>query len=55
MKETIGVDLSEQFLKKHKNGFEMKLSGKKTLVLAVSGDVVNAFLTELNKAKTQTY
>jgi hypothetical protein len=55
MKETVGIDVSEQFLRKHKNGFEIKLSGKKSTILSVSGDVVTAFLNELNRVKTQTY
>ncbi|HCA5312811.1 MULTISPECIES: hypothetical protein [Acinetobacter] len=53
--ETIGVDVTEQFLKNHKKGFEIKLMGKQSKVLSINGDVVTAFLEELNRVKTKTY
>lgn len=49
--ETIGISVSEKFLRKNKNGFSMKIYGKKSIVLDISGDVVQSFLKEVDKLK----
>lgn len=49
--ETIGIDVSEQFLRKHKDGFELKMIGSNTFVKEINGDVVQSFLRETDKLK----
>lgn len=46
VKQPLGIDLTEDFLRKHKDGFELKLLATKPFVQEVSGDVVKAFLAE---------
>lgn len=53
MEETLGVTLSEDFLRKNKNGFELKLKGKQDKIISVSPDLVKSFLDGLDKAKTE--
>lgn len=49
--ETIGIDVSEQFLRKHKDGFELKMIGSNTFVKEINGDVVKSFLDEIDRLK----
>lgn len=49
--ETIGINVSEQFLRKHKDGFELKLIGDHSFEKEISGDVVRSFLKEVDKLK----
>lgn len=49
--ETIGISVSEKFLKENKNGFSMKIYGKKSIVLDISGDVIQSFLKEVDKLR----
>ncbi|WP_151981573.1 hypothetical protein [Acinetobacter guerrae] len=51
--ETIGIDISEQFLRSHMDGFELKLIGKKSRVINVSGEVIQSFLQELKNIRNQ--
>ena len=51
LKETLGVTLSEDFLRKNQNGFELKLKGKQDKIIMVSSDLVGSFLDGLNQAK----
>lgn len=51
LKETLGVTLSEDFLRKNQNGFELKLKGKQDKIIMVSSDLVGSFLGGLNQAK----
>lgn len=46
--ETVGVTVDEDFLRKNTSGFELKLSGKQSKVVFVSGELVMAFLKELD-------
>lgn len=52
LKETIGVDVSEQFLRKHQDGFDLKLVGDHSFEKEISGDVVKSFLKEADKLKS---
>lgn len=52
LRETIGVDVSEQFLRKHKDGFDLKLIGDHSSEKEISGDVVKSFLKEADKLKS---
>lgn len=51
--EIVGVDVSEDFLKDHRGGFEMKVFGTKERVVKVSGQMVEGFLSGLQKAMEQ--
>lgn len=51
LKETVGVSVDEDFLRKNTEGFELKLSGKQSKVVFVSGELVTAFLSELDRLK----
>jgi len=51
--ETIGVTVSEEFLNKNRDGFELKVFGTKEKIVKVSSHMVESFLSGLNKAKTQ--
>ncbi|NRD71620.1 hypothetical protein HQR03_13875 [Psychrobacter okhotskensis] len=51
LKETLGVTVDEGFLRKNTTGFELKLSGKQSKVVFVSGELVTAFLDELDSVK----
>ena len=51
LNETLGVTMNEDFLRKNTNGFELKLSGKQSKVVFVSGELVTAFLNELDSLK----
>ncbi|RAZ02969.1 hypothetical protein C8322_13775 [Acinetobacter sp. SM1B] len=53
LEETLGVTLSEDFLKKNKNGFELKLKGKQDKIISVSSDLVKSFLDGLDQAKRE--
>lgn len=53
LKETIGVTLSEEFLKKNQAGFELKLKGKQDKIIEVPSDLIGSFLEGLNKAKSE--
>lgn len=50
--ETIGIDVSEQFLRKHKDGFELKMIGSNTFVKEINGDVIKSFLGEIDRLKS---
>lgn len=50
--ETIGIDVSEQFLRKHKDGFELKMIGSNTFVKEINGDVVKSFLEEIDRLRS---
>ncbi|NKC18622.1 MULTISPECIES: hypothetical protein [Pseudoalteromonas] len=51
--ETVGVTISEEFLNKHRDGFELKLFGTKEKIVKVSGYMVEGFLSGMRKAKEQ--
>lgn len=53
LKETLGVTLSEDFLRKNQNGFELKLKGKQDRIVMVSSDLVHSFLDGLIQAKKE--
>lgn len=48
--ETIGVNVTKSFLKKHRQGFEIKLYGKQTKVVKVAAPVIASYLTGLDLA-----
>ena len=50
--ETIGIEVSEQFLRKHKDGFELKMIGDNTFIKEINGDVVQSFLNETDRLKS---
>jgi hypothetical protein len=49
--ETVGVEIDEEFLKKNRDGFELKVFGTKEKIVKVSGHMVEGFLSGLKKAK----
>lgn len=49
--ETVGIGVSEEFLRKNRQGFDLKLYGKKSVVIGVTGEMVKAFLGELDKLR----
>jgi hypothetical protein len=49
--ETIGVALTEKFLNKYINGFEIKVYGTKEKIIKVSGEAVKGFVSGIEKAK----
>lgn len=51
MHEEVGVSVTEYFLRKNKNGFDFKLAGKQTKVVSISGEMVRAFLSEIDRLK----
>lgn len=51
LKETIGIDVSEQFLRKHREGFELKMMGDHSFEREISADVVKSFLKEVDRLK----
>lgn len=51
LNETLGVTLTEDFIRKNKEGFELKLKGKQERVISVSKDLVVSFLDGLDSAK----
>lgn len=51
LKETLGIDVSEQFLRKHRNGFELKLVGSNSFVTEIHADVIQSFLKEADRLK----
>lgn len=51
MKERIAVQVNEEFLRKHKDGFRLKLVGNYPFEQEIVGDVVKAFLDETDKLK----
>lgn len=51
LKETLGIDVSEQFLRKHRNGFELKLVGTHSFVTEIHADVIQSFLKEADRLK----
>lgn len=53
LKETLGVTLSEDFLRKNSNGFELKLKGKQDKIIMVPSDLVTSFLDGLSQAKKE--
>ncbi|HBU89369.1 MAG TPA: hypothetical protein DEF26_17320 [Acinetobacter sp.] len=53
LSEIIGVSLSEPFLRKNKNGFELKLKGQQDRIIKVPSDIVVSFLDGLDAAKKQ--
>lgn len=50
--ETIGIEVSEQFLRKHKDGFELKMVGDNTFIKEINRDVVQSFLNETDRLKS---
>lgn len=50
--ETIGIDVSEKFLRSHLNGFELKMIGSNTFVKEINGDVVKSFVNEIDRLKS---
>lgn len=50
--ETIGIEVSEQFLRKYKDGFELKMIGDNTFIKEINGDVVQSFLNETDRLKS---
>ncbi|QUV69064.1 hypothetical protein [Acinetobacter baumannii] len=53
LSEVVGVSLSEPFLRKNKNGFELKLKGQQDRIIKVPSDIVVSFLDGLDAAKKQ--
>lgn len=51
LKEAIAVDVDENFLRKHKNGFRLKLIGNYSVEEEIIGDVVKAFLDETDQLR----
>ncbi|MFX6759143.1 hypothetical protein ABTH30_19840, partial [Acinetobacter baumannii] len=51
LSEIVGVSLSEPFLRKNKNGFELKLKGQQDRIIKVPSDMVVSFLDGLDAAK----
>ena len=51
MKERIVVHVDEEFLRKHKDGFRLKLVGNYPIEQEIVGDVVKAFLDETDRLK----
>ncbi|MGD9707459.1 MAG: hypothetical protein AB7V07_07355 [Candidatus Delongbacteria bacterium] len=52
--ETIGVCLDRDFLEKHKDGFELKLFGRKEEIIYIHGLMVRSFLKGLDLAIEET-
>lgn len=51
--ETIGVSLSEEFLRNNQDGFEIQCVGRRKQVVKVSGIMVKSFLNGIEKAKSR--
>jgi hypothetical protein len=51
LNETVGVNLTRQFLERHKSGVEIKLSGQKSTVVYVPGPLIVALVTGLDDAQ----
>lgn len=49
----IGIDLTESFLRKHSDGFELKVMDSKPFVISVSKDLVRSFLNATNELKSK--
>lgn len=49
--EIVGVAISEDFLRDNRDGFELKVFGTKERVVKVSGQMVEGFLSGLEKAR----
>lgn len=47
----MAIDLSENFLRNHQNGFELKIMDIDPYVISVSNDVVQSFLNTTNKLR----
>lgn len=56
-KEMIAIDVNEEFLKKNRAGFDLKVSDglANNRIIKISGDVVQAFLDELQAVKMGRY
>lgn len=50
--ETVGINISEELLRKNPEGFKLKLYGKQEKVIEISPEVIKPFLAELDKVKT---
>ena len=50
--ETLGINLTEDDLRNNINGMEIKLYGAQTRVILVPNEMINAFLSEIDKLKT---
>lgn len=52
LNETLGVTLSEDFLRNNQNGFELKLKGKQDKIVKVTPNMVHSYLNGIEKAKS---
>lgn len=50
--ETLGINLTEDDLRSNANGMEIKLYGAQTRVIIVPSEMINAFLSEIDKLKS---
>jgi hypothetical protein len=51
--ETVGIQLDQAYLESKRGGFEIKAFGAKEKIIKVPGEVVEAFLAGLERAKRQ--
>jgi len=51
LNETVGVNVSREFLEKHRSGVEIKLSGQRSKVIYVPGPLIVSLLDGLNDAQ----
>lgn len=51
LKETLGVNLSESYLRSNKGGFELKLKGKQDKYIKIEASMIQSYLNGIEKAK----